>query len=190
MQYSKYICDLRRIYGLEPKDVFFALLVASGAQSYEAYTAVIKASSASPQSLKSTSAQYIDQRPSLRKLIQDLNNGIRTPDNKKPQNETTATETHKPKTHANKIESSYIDYSEKDAVLRELSRIVERSETKDQIQALKAIADINRLKQEQNKAEEKRVIYYIPLGYRYADELLVLLQKYYENPNKLESENV
>lgn len=58
-----------------------------------------------------------------------------------------------------------LDYTDKDAVLQELARIAERSEKEsDKLAAIREISALQRMKQEQSTAEEKRVHFHLPLS--------------------------
>lgn len=54
-------------------------------------------------------------------------------------------------------------YRDKDEIISALAREADRLQGKDRVDVLNKIADLQRMKQEENKTEEERVHFYLPL---------------------------
>lgn len=177
MQYSKKTSELMRLYNLDAKDVFFAFLVSAGASNAEAFAVIFRPATTTNNTLASKASQLIGQKPGLQRLIDEL---CKDPDNP----EAPAPRRGRPrKDKAKEMEEDtpILDYTDKDAVLKELARIAERSKKEsDKLAAIREISALQRMKQEAAVEDEKRVIYYIPHSYDKCDELLYYLRRYYK----------
>lgn len=175
MQFSKFVSSLARTYNLDHKDVFLAILIAGGATAYESYSVVFRPKSSTNTQLSSLASKHISDRPNINRLIGDLrrpamgdsadqSNTITPPKRRgRPRKEEeTAPEL-----------SELLDYTDKDAILREYAGVFLRAEKpSDKLTALNNIANLQRMKQEAKVEEEKRVMFYIPLSYEHCDLLL------------------
>ena len=176
MQFSKRASELSRLYGIEPKDVLFAMLATSGASTAEAFAVIFRPTATTNNAISTRASQYIGQRPGLRKLIDELNAQQSdnpeqpTPRRGRPRKDTGAEQESKP----------ILDYTDKDAVLKEYAEVAVTAEKiGDKLAALNGIANLQRMKQEAKVEEEKRVQFYIPLTYDRAEELRQYLARYY-----------
>lgn len=176
MQFSKRVSELSRLYGIEPKDVLFAMLATSGASTAEAFAVILRPTATTNNAISTRASQYIGQRPGLRKLIDELNAEQSdnpdqpTPRRGRPRKDTGAEQESKP----------MLDYTDKDAVLKKYAEVAVTAEKiGDQLSALNGIANLQRMKQEAKVEEEKRVQFYIPLTYDRAEELRQYLARYY-----------
>ena len=179
MQFSKRVSELSRLYGIDPKDVLFAMLATSGASTAEAFAAIYRPTCSTQNALQSRASNFIGQKPGLRKLIDELT-AEQSDDPDKP----TAKRRGRPRKDAATdnctVDTPRLDYTDKDAVLQELARIAERSEKEsDKLAAIREISALQRMKQEAAVEDEKRVQFYIPLSYARCDELLEYLRRYY-----------
>lgn len=180
MQFSKRVSELSRLYGIDPKDVLFAMLATSGASTAESFAIIFRPACSTQNALQSRASNYIGQRPGLRKLFDELNaQQSDSPD------QPTARRRGRPRKDAATDttpadDTPRLDYTDKDAVLQELARIAERSEKEsDKLAAIREISALQRMKQEAAVEDEKRVQFYIPLSYARCDELLEYLCRYY-----------
>lgn len=179
MQFSKRVSELSRLYGIDPKEVLFAMLATCpGVSTVEAFAVIYKPTSTTNSAISTRASQYIGQRPGLRKLIDELNAdrsdnpGQPTPRRGRPRKEAAA--------DIDTTDTPRLDYTDKDAVLQELARIAERSEKEsDKLAAIREISALQRMKQEAAVEDEKRVQFYIPLTYDRAEELRQYLVRYY-----------
>lgn len=176
MQFSKRVSELSRLYGIEPKDVLFAMLATAGASTAEAFAAIFRPTATTNNAISTRASQYIGQRPGLRKLIDELNAEQSdnpeqpTPRRGRPRKDTGAEQESKP----------ILDYTDKDAVLKEYAEVAVTAEKiGDKLAALNGIANLQRMKHEAKVEEEKRVQFYIPLTYERAEELRQYLARYY-----------
>lgn len=178
MQFSKRVSELSRLYNLDPKEVLFAMLATAGASAAESFAVVFRPTTSSTSAaLSSRASQLIGQRPGLRKLMDELT-AARADNPEQP----TARRRGRPrKGEATEPDPKEIlDYTDKDAVLKEYADIVVTAEkVGDKLSALNGIATLQRMKQEAKIEEEKRVQFYIPLSYERCDELLHFLRQYY-----------
>lgn len=181
MQFSKRVSELSKLYGIDPKDVLFAILsTAPGVSAVEAFAAIHRPTSTTNNSISAKASYHIGQRPGLRKLIDELNaqqsddpNQPTTKRRGRPRKGTATDST-------TADDTPRLDYTDKDAVLQELARIAERSEKEsDKLAAIREISALQRMKQEAAVEDEKRVQFYIPLSYARCDELLEYLRRYY-----------
>lgn len=188
MQFSKRVSDLARSYNVEPKEVLFALLISAGASNAEAFAVIFRPPTASTASLNTRCSAYIGQRPSLRKLIDELISEVKpiTSNGAEPVpiiSKSKAGRPRKDKTEV-AIEDNVpsLDYTDKDAVLKELAFIAERCEKdSDRLAALREISALQRMKAEAAVEDSKAVQFYVPLSYEFCDELLGLLKDWQEN---------
>lgn len=181
MQFSKRVSELSRLYGIDPKDVLFAMLATSGASTAESFAIIFRPACSTQNALQSRASNYIGQRPGLRKLIDEL-----TAQQADDPDQPTAKRRGRPRKDAATTDTTpaddtpRLDYTDKDAVLQELARIAERSEKEsDKLAAIREISALQRMKQEAAVEDEKRVQFYIPLSYARCDELLSCLQRLY-----------
>ena len=176
MQFSKKVSELSRLYGIDPKDVLFALLVTAGASTAESFAVIYRPATTTNNSLATKASQHIGQRPGLRKLIDELNKE-QADDPEQPNKRRGRPRT---KDAQQQEDKPLLDYTDKDALLKEYARIAERSEKEsDRLSALNAIANLQRMKQEAAVEDEKRVQFFIPLTYDRAEELRQYLERYY-----------
>ena len=179
MQFSKRVSELSRLYGIEPKDVLFAMLATSGASTAEAFAVIFRPTATTNNAISTRASQYIGQRPGLRKLIDELN--AQQSDNpEQPTHRRGRPRKDPPTDSTPEQDTPRLDYTDKDAVLQELARIAERSEKEsDKLAAIREISALQRMKQEAAVEDEKRVRFYIPLTYDRAEELRQYLARYY-----------
>lgn len=177
MQFSKRVSELSRLYSIDPKDVLFAMLATSGANTAESFAIIYRPTCSTQSALASRASQFIGQRPGLRKLIDELN-AQQSDDPDQP----TAKRRGRPRKEAatEPDPKEILDYTDKDAVLKEYASLAVTAEKpSDKLSALNGIATLQRMKQEAKIEEEKRVQFYIPLSYARCDELLEYLRRYY-----------
>lgn len=184
MQFSKRVSELSTLYGIDPKDVLFAMLTTAGASAAESFAVIFRPATTTTNALSTKASQYIGQRAGLRKLIDDLN-AEQSDDPTQP-----VKRRGRPRTKGTEQQEDRptIDYTDKDALLKELARIAERSQKDgDKLAALREIGSLQRMKQEAAVEDEKRVTFYIPLTYDQAEELRLYLARYYaEKDDKAE----
>lgn len=179
MQFSKRVSELSRLYGIEPKDVLFAMLATSGASTAEAFAVIIRTTATTNSAISTRASQYIGQRPGLRKLIDELN-AEQSDNPEQPTPRRGRPRKNPPTDSTPEQDAPRLDYTDKDAVLQELARIAERSEKEsDKLAAIREISALQRMKQEAAVEDEKRVQFYIPLTYERAEELRQYLARYY-----------
>lgn len=175
MQFSRKISQLSREYNIDPKDVLFAMLATAGASTAEAFAVIFRPAATTNAALSSKASQYIGQRPGLRKLMDELS---KDPETDQPKSK--AGRPRKDKATEAEEDQPLIDYTDKDALLKELARIAERSEKDgDKLAALREIGSLQRMKQEAAVEDEKRVTFYIPLSYDRCEELREYLSRYF-----------
>lgn len=183
MQFSKKVSQLSREYNIDPKEVLFAMLTTSGASTAEAFAVIFRPATTTNNALSSKASQYIGQRPGLRKLMDELS--------KDPETDQPKTKAGRPrkKQTQEEEEQPMLDYTDKDAVLKEYAGIaVSAEKIGDKLNALNGIANLQRMKHEAKVEEEKRVNYWIPATYDRCDELLEYLKRYYtEKDGKTDS---
>ena len=75
MVYSKRVTDLQQIYQLTPDDVFFCMLVASGASRGEAYATIFRPRSTKIETAQRGAAQLAKDKPGINKLIRSYLRG-------------------------------------------------------------------------------------------------------------------
>lgn len=179
MQFSKRVSELARLHGIEQKDVLFAMLATAGASTSESFAVIFRPSVSTSAALATKASNYIGQRPGLKRLINQLD-----------AERTTTTDTEQPakrrgrprkdNTGQTTEDRPLLDYTDKDAVLKEYADIVVTAEkVGDKLSALNGIATLQRMKQEAAVEDEKRVQFYIPLTYEKAEELRQYLARYY-----------
>ena len=186
MQFSKNVTQLARLFGVDPKDVLFAMLATSGASSAEAFAVIYRPTVSTSAALATKASNYIGQRPGLKRLIKELDSQHASTTDNEPS--PAARRRGRPRKDNNTDGNSnnkgedlpQLDYTDKDAVLQELARIAERCEKEsDRLAAIREISSLQRMKEEAAVEDEKRVQFYIPLSYERAEELRRYLERYY-----------
>lgn len=191
MQFSKRVTELARLHGVDAKDVLFAMLSTAGASTAEAFAVIYRPTVSTSAALSTKASNYIGQRPGLKRLIKLLD-----------EERAAATATEQPakrrgrprKDNPNEtiVPTAEIDYTNKDEMLKEAweqytGATTEAAKTK----WYGIIVDLQRMKQEQNTAEEKRVQFYIPLTIDKVLELLAhRLKNHFQLPDNWEIEAV
>lgn len=153
MVYSKRVTDLQQIYQLTPDDVFFCMLVASGASRGEAYATIFRPRSTKRETAQRGAAQLAKDKPGINKLIRSFedNRAAFLPEKK-------STETEEEEKAGNVVQ-----YRDKDAVLSGLEQTLPYLRGKDRADVLMKIADLQQMKKGENTEEEETVHYYLPL---------------------------
>ena len=150
MVYSKRVTDLQQIYQLTPDDVFFCMLVASGASRGEAYATIFRPRSTKIETAQRGAAQLAKDKPGINKLIRSFedNRAAFLPDNDSPKSKKKkkSTETEEEEKAGNVVQNR-----DKDAVLSGRADV------------LMKIADLQQMKKDENTEEEETVHYYLPL---------------------------
>lgn len=151
MTYSKRITELQTLYQLSPMDVMFCMLVACGADRAEAYNAIFRPNTAKKENMKYQASQLAREKPGIENLIKSmfLNYGVPVGADFGDGEDKSAFE---PKR-----------YRDKDSILTALEQEVQTAKGKERADILLRIADLQRMKQEENKEEEKRIHYYLPI---------------------------
>lgn len=164
MVYSKRVTDLQQIYQLTPDDVFFCMLVASGASRGEAYATIFRPRSTKIETAQRGAAQLAKDKPGINKLIRSFedNRAAFLPDNDSPKSKKK-----KKNTEAEEEEKAgnVVQYRDKDAVLSGLEQTLPYLRGKDRADVLMKIADLQQMKKDENteEEEEETVHYYLPL---------------------------
>lgn len=161
MIYSKRVTELQRIYSLNPEDVFFCMLVASGATRQEAYAAIYRPTTNGTGTIASKATALQNSKPGVAQLIEAI----------QYQRAGAPTKTTSPKEDAAKIaESNKVDkktldtFRSKDGILEGLIKVLPSVTGKDKAAVLIQIADLQRMKQDENKEEAQQVLYYHPIA--------------------------
>ena len=179
MQFSKHVSELARLHGIEQKDVLFAMLATAGASTAEAFAVIYRPTVSTSAALSTKASNYIGQRPGLKRLIKQLDEERATPTDTDTQ---PAKRRGRPRKDSGEQQEDrpLLDYTDKDAVLKEYADIVVTAEkVGDKLSALNGIATLQRMKQEAAVEDEKRVQFYIPLSYERAEELRQYLARYF-----------
>lgn len=156
MVYSKRVTDLQQIYQLTPDEVFFCMLVASGASRGEAYATIFRPRSTKIETAQRGAAQLAKDKPGINKLIRSFedNRDAFLPDNDSPKSK---------KKKKNTEAEEVVQYRDKDAVLSGLEQTLPYLRGKDRADVLMKIADLQQMKKDENTEEEETVHYYLPL---------------------------
>ncbi len=162
MVYSKRVTDLQQIYQLTPDEVFFCMLVASGASRGEAYATIFRPRSTKMETAQRGAAQLAKDKTGINKLIRSVEEN-RTPfitdkdstRRKKKKKNTEEEEEDK--------DGNVVQYRDKDAVLSGLEQTLPSLRGKDRADILMKIADLQQMKKDENTEEEETVHYYLPL---------------------------
>ena len=178
MIYSKRIAELQRIYSLAPEDVFFCVLVAPGATRREAYAAKFRPTTNGIATIDSKASSLVRSKPGIAQLIEAIQyqrvGGSGTKTNSKKKDVESIAEN-------GKVSKRMLDtFRSKDGILENLIATLPALTGKDKAAVLMQIADLQRMKQEENKDETEQVLYYHPIScYR--------CQLYLEHQKKLKN---
>lgn len=156
MVYSKRVTDLQQIYQLTPDDVFFCMLVASGASRGEAYATIFRPRSTKIETAQRGAAQLAKDKPGINKLIRSFEDNRADNDSHKSKKKKKSTETEEKA-------GNVVQYRDKDAVLSGLEQTLPYLGGKDRADVLMKIADLQQMKKDENTEEEETVHYYLPL---------------------------
>lgn len=161
MIYSKRVTELQRIYSLNPEDVFFCMLVASGATRQEAYAAIYRPTTNGTGTIASKATALQNSKPGIAQLIEAI----------QYQRAGAPTKTGSPKedtaniAEGNKVDKKTLDtFRSKDGILENLIKVLPSLTGKDKAAVLMQIADLQRMKQDENKEEAQQVLYYHPIA--------------------------
>ena len=154
MVYSKRVTDLQQIYQLTPDDVFFCMLVASGASRGEAYATIFRPRSTKIETAQRGAAQLAKDKPGINKLIRSFedNRAAFLPDNDSPKSKKKKKST---ETEEEEKAGNVVQYRDKDAVLSGLEQ------TLPYLRGKKAAKNMET--DLENTEEEETVHYYLPL---------------------------
>lgn len=181
MQFSKRVSELARNNGITPQDVLFAMLITSGASAAEAFAVIYHPATSTTSGLSAKASNYIGQRPGLKRAIKQLDaERVATSGPDSPEPVKRRGRPRKADKEGAVTPTPEIDYTNKEAMLREAWEQYQGATT----EAVKAkwygiIVDLQRMDKEQTAAEEKRVHFFVPLGYERAEELRQYLTRYY-----------
>lgn len=120
MVYSKRVTDLQQIYQLNPDDVFFCMLVASGASRGEAYATIFRPRSTKIETAQRGAAQLAKDKPGINKLIRSLK--ITAPPSFLTMIAPKARRKRKAQKQKRKKSRNVVQYRDKDAVLSGLEQ--------------------------------------------------------------------
>ena len=139
MVYSKRVTDLQQIYQLNPEEVFFCMLVASGASRGEAYATIFRPRSTKIETAQRGAAQLAKDKPGINKLIRSFDNRAAfLPDNSpKSKKKKKNTETEEEEKAGNVVQ-----YRDKDAVLSGLEQTLPYLRGKDRADVLLSLIHI------------------------------------------------
>lgn len=180
MQFSKRVSELARLNGIDPKDVLFAMLSTAGASTAEAFAVIYRPTVSTSAALATRASNYIGQRPGLKRLIKQLDAERATAADTDTQPAKRRGRPRKDSEETQTEDRPTLDYTDKEAILKELARIAGRCEKEsDRLAAIREIITTQRMKQEAAVEDEKRDNFYIPLTYDRCDELLEYLTRYY-----------
>lgn len=160
MVYSKRVTDLQQIYQLTTDEVFFCMLVASGASRGEAYATIFRPRSTKIETAQRGAAQLAKDKPGINKLIQSFE------DNRTaflPEKNSTISKKKKKNTEEEENAGKVAQYRDKSAVLSGLEQTLPYLRGKDRADVLMKIADLQQMKKDENTEEEETVHYYLPL---------------------------
>ncbi len=189
MKYSKRITELQAIYQLAPEDVFYCMLVAAGAARSEAFGIIFRPSSTELSAMQKGASNLANNKPGINRLIESFKTtsklnpdgpfqayqeakriaGIweQADDKRGKVNRmkgTTGKLEDASGTAANTGTGGTVGlFRTKDAILAALESEIPGLRGKERTEVLLKIADLQRMKQEENKEEEQRVHYYLPL---------------------------
>ena len=162
MIYSKRVTELQRIYSLNPEDVFFCMLVASGATRPEAYAAIYRPTTNGAGTIASKATALQNNKPGIPQLIEAIQYqraGAATTKTGSPKEDTAQI------AEGNKVDKKTLDtFRSKDGILENLIKVLPSLTGKDKAAVLMQIADLQRMKQEENKEEAQQVLYYHPIS--------------------------
>ena len=178
MQFSAKTSELSKVYNIDPKDVLFALLISAGASTPEAFASIFRPTVVTNAAIQRKAAELIGQKPGLKRLMSDL-------DFKKKNTPPGVNHEKEKDQKKERVNADLIDYTNKDAMLRELAEIAGRAEKEsDRLAAIREIIGVQKMKSEAKIEEEKRVVFYIPLTFRRCEELTDLLTRFFKEVDK------
>ena len=163
MIYSKRVTELQRIYSLAPEDVFFCMLIASGATRQEAYATIYRPTTIGSGTIASKANGLQKSKPGILQLIEAIQfqrSGSTTPTKtKSAKNDVAAIVDNK------RVDRKILEtFRTKDGILENLIQTLPTLTGKDKAAVLMQIADLQRMKQEENKEEAEQVVYYHPVS--------------------------
>lgn len=136
---------LMKQFNCEAKDVYLAILISQGLPRAEAYIAIFQPLKSGVTALVN---RHIRENPQIESLITFLSA------ENNPEIQDLAKED---------VKSLVEKYKDKDFIIAELIKSLNNLQGKDRADVLNRIADLQQMKKEENKAEEERVHYYLPL---------------------------
>lgn len=163
MIYSKRITELQRIYSLTPEDVFFCMLVASGATKQEAYAVIFRPTTIGSGTIASKATSLQSKKPGISQLIEAIQ--YQRTESAIPTKSKSAKKDVARIAENNKVDKKVLEtFRTKDGILQNLIQTLPVLTGKDKAAVLMQIADLQRMKQEENKEEAEQILYYHPIS--------------------------
>lgn len=143
-----------QIYSLTNEEVIFAQLIATGRTQTEAYCIAYPNKLLTGQSPTTEAHVLITTAPGISSLAKALKRTTTNTDNA----------THPQNNNKGNGKRKKANIDTKEAQLRELNDIYRQAtDAKQRADILKQVADLQQLKKDENKAEEQRTHYYLPI---------------------------
>lgn len=161
MKIGKRVTELQRIYSIPPEDVYFSMLVGLGATMQEAFAAIYRPTAASPLYISQLARQKRASTPGISQLIEAVESGrLNAAVDSRSLKTAAIVEQRRSKAAPTNAEI----YRTKDGIIDGLIKSLETANTRERADILMKIADLQRMKQEENKEDPETVHYYLPLS--------------------------
>jgi len=150
---SKTTLGYMKSFLLTEKEAYMSMLIAAGADQAEAYSVIYLNNASNKKTLDEEASRLIKSKKGIRDLIDIL-----TKVNMKGRNV-------EPEIKSRKTKKDTLDITSKDSILNELGEQYKNTiSPKEKTDILIKIADLQKMKQDENRNEDKLVHYYMPIN--------------------------
>jgi len=159
-----------RKYNIDPREVIFARLLATGTDRAEAYYFLYHRGTRhlTADQANNKAQELLDNNPGLKILIQKIKSSKHLHTVNQEAKSTIQNEINNEKKKQEEEKENYLNsergkkYTDKSYIIAELSLLAESATGKDKKDILMSIADLQRMKQDEIKADEERRKFYLP----------------------------
>lgn len=138
------------------------MLVAAGAERKEAFAVIFHPSTAEDRKIQVKARELAEEKPGINKLIKSFETNYNLQPQQAEEQEQGKKKRKKQGEESNN-KGNLLDYRDKSSILEAMCQELPYLRGKDRVAVLMSMADLQRMKQDENKEEEERIHYYLPM---------------------------
>lgn len=166
MEYTKDTMNTAHTFNLDPRDVLFCYLVATGADRAESYYTIYdhgtNKTCKTLEQARTKANEFFSLNPGAAVLVQRIKTRkpLNTSDAKKQAQ--TAEEENQTKERQEQENEELKKFTDKSYIIAQLAKEAKNQTGKERANILMQIADLQRMKQEETKQDEEKRLFYLP----------------------------